>query len=105
MTAVLKDRMKVFKNAIEDIRLLTELENLIISLRASGFIGQASDGYNTFFTAKIKPAIKENLYDGKTSLMGTLEQLMTDIKTQLIDTVDPALRDANEGLNQGSNQG
>ena len=73
--------------------LNAQIEGLI----GSGFAGEAAEGYKTFFTQKIVPALTTYLTDGDTSLMHALDQMLSDIETQLIDNVDPELGNANRG--------
>lgn len=74
-----------------------ELQETLKTLLQDGFSGDAADGFNTFFTAKITPALTEYLTTGEQALMPSLEQMLEDIKVQLIGTVDPALGEANKG--------
>ena len=73
--------------------LNAQIEGLI----GSGFVGEAADGYKTFFTQKIVPALTTYLTDGDTSLMHALDQMLSDIEAQLIGNVDPELGNANRG--------
>lgn len=80
--------------------LFAELEGAINALTSSGFIGEAADGYKTFFTSKILPALTTNLTEGEASLMGALKKMMDEIGHQFLVSVDPALGEANEGAGQ-----
>lgn len=80
--------------------LFAELEGAINALTTSGFIGDAADGYKAFFFTKIVPALTTNLTEGDASLMGALRKMMEEIGQQFLDTVDPALGDANQNAGQ-----
>lgn len=73
-----------------------ELNGIISALTASNFNGDASDGYKVFYTQKVVPAITENLSAPQGSLMASLKDMLTGIKTQLLDTVDPQLGENNK---------
>ncbi len=77
-----------------------QLEALLNTLLANGFIGEAADGYKTFFTQKVVPVITENLTDGPNSLMGALKTMMEEIGKQFMDTIDPSLGEANINAGQ-----
>lgn len=73
--------------------LYEQLKGLIASLTADNFNGDASNGYNVFFATKVTPALTENL----TTLTDGINTMLESIQTQLLDTVDPALGDSNQG--------
>ncbi len=84
--------------------LYEELKGVIDTLTASGFIGEASDGYKTFFTSKITPALTTTLVEGDTSLMGSIRTMMSDIGEQFMDNIDPQLREANESAGEATGE-
>lgn len=71
--------------------LYSELESIINTLTSANFTGAASNGYKTFFTTKATPALTENL----DSLTSGINSMLDAIKTQLLDTVDEQLGEAN----------
>ena len=77
------------------------LKNMIETLRQDGFIGDGSDGYEVFFTDKVTPAIKDNLY-GEASLMKMLTDILQGISDSLLDTVDPQIGDKNKELSSSA---
>ena len=81
-----------------------ELETALNSLMEDGFSGEAADGFKTFFTQKITPALNEYLTTGDQALMPSINQMLEDIRKQLIDTVDPALGNANKGAGGSDGQ-
>ena len=80
--------------------LYDELSGIISALIASNFNGDASDGYNVFYTEKVVPAITENLTAPSSSLTSSIKSILESIQTQLLDTVDPKLGENN--MNPGS---
>ena len=84
--------------------LYNELAQAISGLIGTGFVGDGADGFNTFFTTKIAPALTENLTAGDTSLMGALKKMMIDIGTQFLQTIDPAIGKANADAGSASGQ-
>lgn len=83
--------------------LNTELENLIQVLTSNDFVGDASDGYKTFYQQKVLPAITTNLVEGEKSLAAGIKGMLDNIGTQLLDTVDPKLGENNQ--NPGGAEG
>ena len=79
-------------------QIFTTLQTEIVNLRAAGFVGSASEGYNTFFTEKVTPVLTKNLYGEDGSLMVGIKNLLDSIQTQLIDTVDAQLGQYNQSL-------
>ena len=75
--------------------IYNNLESTLNSLTGSNFIGDASNGYDDFFTSKVKPVLTENLTDPGTSLTSSIKEMLQSIKEQLLDTVDPQLGDGN----------
>ncbi len=78
--------------------LYGELESEINSLTSSNFIGDASDGYKSFFDTKVKPALTENLTDPGTSMTANLKSILDSIQEQLLNTVDTQLGNSNRGV-------
>ncbi|MBQ1388932.1 MAG: hypothetical protein IIY78_04825 [Clostridia bacterium] len=74
--------------------LNNDLKNTLSQLTSTNFIGDSSTGYNEFYTAKVVPAIEENLI-GAQSITSNIKAILDNIKLQLLDTVDPQLGDAN----------
>lgn len=77
-------------------QLYSELQSLINNLTASGFMGDASDGYKEFFNSKVTPAIVANLTEPQGSLTAGISGMLDTIKEQLLDTVDPNLGKMNQ---------
>ena len=76
--------------------LYEELTGVISTLTGSNFNGEASDGYKSFYTEKVVPAVTQNLTDPSGSLMSSIKGILESIQTQLLDTVDPQLGDNNK---------
>jgi len=75
--------------------IFENLKKTIGDLRGKDFVGDASNGYEEFFT-QITPALTTNLYLGDESLMVGINNMMDSIKATLLDTVDPELEAANK---------
>lgn len=67
----------------------------IQTLCASGFIGDASNGYLEFFNEKIAPALTTQLTGADNSVTAMLESLLTAV-AQMLNPVDPDLSNANK---------
>lgn len=100
-TSTILDRtnIKQAKTAVQTykdtcVELHTTLVNTITTLRTNGFIGDASDGFDTFFTT-IEPALGVNLCGDTNSVTAMLDQLLTAVEKALMDTVDNDLKNAN----------
>ena len=78
------------------ISLYAQLTNTINALRQSGFIGDASNGFDAFYAA-IAPALDANLCGDGNSVTTLLDKLLTSVESALLDTVDPDLDKANRG--------
>lgn len=77
--------------------LYGELVDLINKLRATDFIGDASNGFEVFFTQSVTPALTTNLTDPTGSLTYTVKNLLNDvIYANLNGHVDPELGKGNE---------
>ncbi len=76
--------------------LYEELRQIINELRADGFMGDASEGFNDFFTTKATPVLVDNL----NSVTGGVNSMLDTIQEQLLNTVDPQLGDANRNPGQ-----
>ncbi len=72
--------------------LFQQLEGKINTLRADGFVGDASDGYDVFFDTKVTPALTTNLE----ALCSSLNTLLDNISEQLFTQVDTALGQNNQ---------
>ena len=77
------------------ISLNQELEKAINNLIGSGFVGDAAEGYKTFYATKVVPALTTNLIDDQGSLMSSLKKMLTDIETEFFANVDAKLGEAN----------
>ncbi len=89
-----KDSVKTYSDTTA--ALYEELSSLINQLRADGFQGDASDGYDEFFRTKATPALVDNLNavtDGITSMLDTIQE-------QLLNTMDPKLGEVNRNPGQ-----
>ena len=73
-----------------------QLATVMAQLIGSGFVGEAAEGYKTFYTSKVVPALTTNLIDPQGSLMASLKQMMTDIGAEFFDNVDTKLGEANQ---------
>ncbi|MBR1481562.1 MAG: hypothetical protein IJ598_01195 [Ruminococcus sp.] len=80
--------------------LYSELQTVINNLTAAGFMGDASNGYREFFTTKATPALVNNLTEPQGSLTAGINSMLTTIKEQLLDTVDPGLGKLNQNPGQ-----
>ncbi|MBR1393327.1 MAG: hypothetical protein IJ561_05780 [Ruminococcus sp.] len=76
--------------------LFDELSSVINNLTASGFIGDASNGFQEFFTTKVTPVLQANLTEPGTSITAGITSMLDSIKEQLLDIVDPQLGEINK---------
>ena len=91
------DAIEAIDNYIGKATELNEhLAAVMGQLIGSGFVGEAAEGYKTFYTAKVVPALTTNLIDPQGSLMASLKQMMTDIGAEFFDNVDTKLGEANQ---------
>lgn len=74
-------------------KITTEID----SLRAAGFVGDASDGYNAFITQTMTD-LKNNFYENE-GLMPSLKTWLDSYLEKLLSDVDPNLKSQNESLN------
>ena len=99
--SVLKvENIEAVKNAVNTYiqtcsGIFGNMQNTISTLRGADFVGDASNGYEEFFT-QITPALTTNLYASEESLMVGINNMMNSIKETLLDTVDPDLEAANK---------
>ena len=77
-------------------QLYSELQSLINNLTASGFMGDAADGYKEFFNTKVTPDVVTNLTEPQGSLTSGINGMLDTIKEQLLDSVDPGLGKLNQ---------
>lgn len=77
-------------------QLYSELSAVINNLTASGFIGDASDGYKVFFNTKATPALVASLTEPQGSLTAGISGMLDTIQAQLLDSVDPGLGKLNQ---------
>jgi uncharacterized protein YukE len=94
------ENIEAVKNAVKTYiqtcsGIFEKMQNTIATLRGKDFVGDASNGYEEFFT-QITPALTTNLYLGDESLMVGINNMMDSIKATLLDTVDPELEAANK---------
>ena len=82
--------------------LYDELSGLINSLIGGDFSGDAAEGYKAFFDEKVTPALTENLIDQGSSLTASIKSILTSIKEQLLDSVDPQLGEINRDPSSAS---
>lgn len=75
----------------------SELNSAITTLTQNDFIGDASEGYRTFYTSKVVPVLTTNLTADQTSLMSKINTVLGDLE-QLLATVDPNLKKDIESL-------
>lgn len=68
---------------------------------SSDFMGDAADGYREFFLNKVQPALDDNLVQ----LMNSIKQILENIRTQLMATVDPQLGTSNRSGGSGGSSG
>lgn len=83
--------------------LNSELEGVINGLIPSGFEGDAAEGYKSFYTTKIVPAIDDNLIASGNSLTASIKQMLEDIQMQLLNTVDPQMGENNMNAGGAAN--
>ena len=94
------ENIEAVKNAVNTYiqrcsDIFGNMQNTIATLRGKDFVGDASNGYEEFFT-QITPALTTNLYLGDESLMIGIKNMMESIKKNLLDTADPDLGIANK---------
>ncbi len=77
-------------------QLYGDLEGVMNTLTSSNFIGDASTGYNVFFTKNVKPALTDNLTNAQGSLAASIKDILRSIEEQLLDNVDPKLGENNQ---------
>lgn len=94
-----KNAIAAYKNTCKTE--FTNLKNEIDTLRQTHFIGDASTGYDAFFTT-IAPALSANLYGDGNSVTALLEQLLDAIEQALMNKADVDLGNANK--NAANNQ-
>ena len=87
--------VKAYQNDAD--QLMTRLENLMNSLTAENYIGDASDGYMDFYRNKVCPIIRENLY-GEESLTAGMIKMLNNIKETLLNQTDPSIGKANREM-------
>lgn len=75
--------------------LYSQLTSTINDLRAASFIGDASNGFDVFYS-QVTPALSTNLYGEDESVTAMLIQLLDAVEKALLRTVDPELGDANK---------
>lgn len=78
--------------------LYDNLNGVISKLVSANFVGDASSGYNVFYTQKVVPALTENLTAPGSSLMAGIKNILESIQTQLLDTVDPEMGQNNQSV-------
>lgn len=84
--------------------LYTQLSNTVTKLVTQDFTGDASNGYRQFYEQKVVPAITTNLTDGEKSLMVMINDLLEDIKKQLLYTLDPDMGENNRNAGSTAEQ-
>lgn len=85
-----KNAVTAYQNTAD--ALFSSLQSIVTALPDADFIGDASTGYQTFFT-NIKPALTTQITD--------LTKMLTDILSsveQLLNPVDPQLGQQNQNL-------
>lgn len=81
---------------VEANGLFEELQGIVSNLTTNNFNGDASDGYNVFFTQKVVPALTDNLTAPEGSITAGVKSILENIQLQLLDTVDPQLGENNQ---------
>lgn len=84
--------------------LASQINATVMQLRATNFIGDASTGYDSFYTNNVVPVITKALYDTDgsntgDSLTGALIMTLNSIKDTLLNTTDPELMKFNMNPN------
>ena len=98
---ILKNSAAAVDTYVKQVQELNEeLDKIISTLTTNNFIGDASNGYKTFYQQKVQPAVTTNLVVGEKSLTMGIKAMLENIGTQLLDTVDPKLGENN--VNTGS---
>lgn len=77
-------------------------ENHLMSLNG-GFNGLAAAGFDDFYM-RIFPSVTTTLYDGDSSLMGSIERMLDEIRRAFLDELDPALERSNKNIITGDNR-
>ena len=82
--------------------LNAQLESLISGLvSANSFAGDAASGYKFFYDNTAKPALTTNLITGGECLCESIKSMLDSIKTSLLDTVDPDMKEVNQNPGAG----
>ena len=85
-------------------QLFEEIQTEITNLRAAGFIGDASNGYDTFMNA-MKPTLTTQLTAPDNSATAMIDKILESVEEQLLKTVDPQLKQNNESAVGGGAEG
>lgn len=88
-----KDSVDTYVTTVSN--LSNQLDGIMKTLTSTNFTGDASVGYNEFYTQKVVPAINANLTDPGNSLTASIKSMLENIQQQLLNTVDPQLGDNN----------
>ena len=92
-----KTAVQKYRTTCDD--LFRQLKTAIDNVRATNFIGDASNGYQVFFDA-MTPALTTNLTSTEGSVTSMLEQIL-DAVAQMNMEVDPQMGTANEKAASG----
>ena len=79
------------------LTILNGVKTEIDTLRAAGFIGDASEGFDTYVTTTITN-IKNNFYEGDEALLPSLKKWLDSYLNQLLSSLDPDLKNQNENI-------
>lgn len=92
------EAIKTYINTCQEY--FATIDKEINELRESGFIGDASDGYATFYS-KLKKNLTDNFYGnngtGEGALLPGLCSWLESGLVKLVDTLDPKLKNQNVG--------
>lgn len=90
------------KYIIDCVTVLKKVQSEIETLRGSGFVGDASDGFNTYITTTITN-LNKSFYEGEEALMPSLKKWLDSYVIKLLAELDPNLKSQNENIyNEGN---
>lgn len=95
-SAIIQGAKDSVDNYVTQITALNgQLDGIMKTLTTTNFTGDASAGYNDFYTQKVLPAITDNLTQQGNSLTASIKSMLDNIQQQLLSTVDPQLGENN----------
>lgn len=95
-SAIIQGAKDSVDNYVTQITALNgQLDGIMKTLTSTNFTGDASVGYNDFYTQKVLPAITDNLTQQGNSLTASIKSMLDNIQQQLLSTVDTQLGENN----------